>query len=123
MGRVQTVGNVRKAGNMRDMSKMTEVDRVREIGGVRAVGRTVGRIAKAGGVACAAVLVAVLVAACGDAPTADRRGYTKAPLEDPGLTVRPEPRTVMDSLGEPVAPVPAPAPVSRPAQPAPASAR
>jgi hypothetical protein len=50
------------------------------------------------------VLAAGLLLACGDAPTTDTRGYTKAPLEDASLLIRPEPPTAMDSLGNPVLP-------------------
>lgn len=42
-----------------------------------------------------------LATACGDAPTGDDRGYTKAPLEEPGVFVEPESRTGMDAMGEP----------------------
>ena len=41
---------------------------------------------------------------CGDAETSDTRGYTKAPLERPGLLIRSEAPSVMDSLGSPVLP-------------------
>jgi hypothetical protein len=47
--------------------------------------------------------VAVL-GACGDAPTTDKRGYTKAPLENPGVFIEPEPVTEMSELGEPIRP-------------------
>ncbi|MBI4545575.1 MAG: hypothetical protein HY703_10290 [Gemmatimonadetes bacterium] len=55
----------------------------------------------------AAVLAAawVVLAGCGDAETADKRGYTKAPLEQPGLIIKPEPTTEMDRLGDPTLPV------------------
>lgn len=47
-------------------------------------------------------LLALLgVSACGDAPTTDDRGYTKAPLEDPGAFISPEEPTAMDALGDP----------------------
>lgn len=36
-------------------------------------------------------VVVVGVLACGDPATEDHRGYTKAPLEDPGLLIRGEP--------------------------------
>ncbi len=42
-----------------------------------------------------------MVAACGDAATPDTRGYTKAPLEDPGVFVHSEEATEMDRLGTP----------------------
>ncbi len=51
------------------------------------------------GMACVAVLCG-LVLACGDAATSDGRGYTKAPLEEPGLTVQPEATTEMVRFGE-----------------------
>ena len=56
--------------------------------------------------------VALVAAACGDAPTTDRRGYTKAPLEEPGLTIQSEATTEMARLGRPQLPevveIPAP---------------
>jgi hypothetical protein len=60
------------------------------------------------------ILAAALVlAACGDAPTEDRRGYTKAPLEEPGLTIQSEATTEIGRLGQPQLPqvveIPAPA--------------
>jgi len=52
-----------------------------------------------------AILAAALVAAaCGDAPTNDRRGYTKAPLEDPGMTIKSEPTTQMAEFAKPQLP-------------------
>lgn len=52
---------------------------------------------------CAGSLaIAVALTACGDvATTDDRQFYTKAPLEDPGLTVTPEVPDEMAELGEP----------------------
>ncbi|HEX7121063.1 MAG TPA: hypothetical protein VF178_01745, partial [Gemmatimonadaceae bacterium] len=50
---------------------------------------------------CAAALG---LAACGDAPTEDRRGYTKAPLEEPGLTIQSETTTEIGQLGQPQLP-------------------
>lgn len=47
---------------------------------------------------------ALAVAACGDAPTNDRRGYTKAPLENPGLRIRSESTTPMAELAQPQLP-------------------
>jgi len=41
---------------------------------------------------CGCCLAAVCLTACGDAPTADDRGYTKAPLETPGIVITPETR-------------------------------
>lgn len=38
----------------------------------------------------------------GDEARDDERGYTKAPLEDPGWIVDSEERTAMDLLGDPV---------------------
>ena len=52
-----------------------------------------------------AVLV-VLFAACGDPETEDARGYTKAPLENPGLLVDAEVASPMDDLGVPDRPRP-----------------
>lgn len=62
--------------------------------------------------AIGALALGALVWACGDAPTDDPRGYTKAPLEEPGLTVEPEPTTEMSELGEPIRPRPSPTPPS-----------
>lgn len=50
-------------------------------------------------------LAALGLIACGDPETTDNRGYTKAPLEEPGLPVRGEPESVMDELGDPTYPV------------------
>ena len=41
------------------------------------------------------------VVACGDPETRDRRGYTKAPLEDPGVLVEGEIATPMAALNRP----------------------
>jgi mono/diheme cytochrome c family protein len=87
-------------------------------------------------------LLLLAVAACGDPDTNDRRGYTKAPLEEPTVFVRGEPVTAMSGLGEPIlpeapvfeaeepadtaqaaaAPAPAPASATRAAAPLPAGA-
>lgn len=53
-------------------------------------------------------LLALGIAACGDPATNDDRGYTKAPLEDPGLLVQGEPSFPMDELGTPDRPRPEP---------------
>lgn len=45
--------------------------------------------------------LAVVALACGDPDTEDARGYTKAPLENPGLLVAGEEATPMDALGRP----------------------
>jgi mono/diheme cytochrome c family protein len=48
------------------------------------------------------VVVAVAAgSACGDPETSDERGYTKAPLENPGLLVEGEEATAMATLGTP----------------------
>jgi hypothetical protein len=50
------------------------------------------------------LLIALLAAlgACGDAPSDDdRQWYTKAPLEDPGLTITAEEPSEMSELGAP----------------------
>ncbi|MBI4408164.1 MAG: hypothetical protein HY561_00555 [Gemmatimonadetes bacterium] len=47
----------------------------------------------------------LLAVACGDVATSDTRGYTKATLEDPGLTIRAERSTAMDALGDPILPL------------------
>lgn len=55
------------------------------------------------------VVVAALtlgVLACGDPETNDRRGYTKAPLENPGLLVGGEDASPMVALGQPDLPRP-----------------
>ena len=49
-------------------------------------------------------LLLVAVAACGDPDTNDKRGYTKAPLEEPMVLVRGEPVTTMSRLGQPILP-------------------
>ncbi|HKJ93574.1 MAG TPA: hypothetical protein VJ957_10410 [Longimicrobiales bacterium] len=48
----------------------------------------------------------VLLVGCGDPPTPDPRGYTKAPLEEPGLTVKGEQPSPMAALGKPNLPNP-----------------
>ena len=53
----------------------------------------------------AMIAAAVLGAgACGDPNTNDPRGYTKAPLEEPGLRIKGEGSSSMDSLGSPLLP-------------------
>ena len=49
----------------------------------------------------ALVALIVLVGACGDPVTDDDRGYTKAPLENPGLVIEGEAESPMDDLGDP----------------------
>ncbi len=49
-----------------------------------------------------ALAATAFLTACGDAETTDsRQWYTKAPLEDPGLTITPEVPSEMSELGEP----------------------
>lgn len=48
-----------------------------------------------------AALAIGAVVACGDPDTDDRRGYTKAPLEDPGLLVDGENATPMAAMSRP----------------------
>jgi mono/diheme cytochrome c family protein len=43
-------------------------------------------------------------AGCGDPKTNDARGYTKAPLEQPTVLVKGEPKSRMDELGNPILP-------------------
>jgi hypothetical protein len=50
------------------------------------------------------MFIVAALAGCGDVETEDRRGYTRAPLERPGLRIRPQERSEMDRLGEPVRP-------------------
>jgi len=69
------------------------------------------------------LLVATLasgLAACGDAPTTDNRGYTKAPLERANVIIKPEGSSAMDSLGTPILPKDTLIP-AEPAAPAPAA--
>jgi hypothetical protein len=54
--------------------------------------------------AVGAVLAGLLLAACGDSDSPDKRGYTKAPLEHAGLIIKPEKPSVMNSLGKPLMP-------------------
>jgi hypothetical protein len=51
-----------------------------------------------------AVLLLAGVTGCGDEETNDKRGYTKAPLERPGVRIVPEGRSDMNRLGEPIRP-------------------
>lgn len=53
----------------------------------------------------AGALLAALTA-CGDPETSDRRGYTKAPLEQPGILIAGEEPTVMGRMNEPTLPRP-----------------
>ena len=46
----------------------------------------------------------ITAAACGDPPTSDTRGYTKAPLERPALMVGAEEAGPMRQFGEPQRP-------------------
>jgi hypothetical protein len=62
-----------------------------EINGVTM--RNVVRLAAAAGL--------VLAAGCGDGETSDSRGYTKAPLETPGLFIQAEAMSEMNRLGVP----------------------
>lgn len=48
--------------------------------------------------------VVIGLAACGDPATEDRRGYTKAPLEDPGLLVSGEPDAGLGTARIPLEP-------------------
>ena len=57
----------------------------------------VGRIARVFALATLLVLPA-----CGDPDTYDTRGYTKAPLEHPGVLIKGEGSSAMDSLGSPL---------------------
>lgn len=50
--------------------------------------------------------LAALVVGCGDPATPDPRGYTKAPLERPGLFVKGEKPSPMAALGKPNLPNP-----------------
>lgn len=56
------------------------------------------------GAASALFIAVVGLGACGDAETNDRRGYTKAPLENPEVVITPEGRSAMDELGDPIRP-------------------
>jgi len=49
-------------------------------------------------------VIAAGLVACADPGTKDDRGYTKAPLEDPGVVIKPEGLSSMDSLGTPLLP-------------------
>jgi len=51
-----------------------------------------------------ALACALMLLACGDAKTTDTRGYTKAPLEQAGVLIKPEGSSAMDSLGAPTMP-------------------
>lgn len=48
-----------------------------------------------------ALLVVVTASACGDPESTDHRGYTKAPLEKPGLLISGERRGTMADYGSP----------------------
>jgi hypothetical protein len=55
--------------------------------------------------ACFILLSLMLVAACGDPRTTDARGYTKAPLERPGLVIRSDEEHDLRQFGGPHLPV------------------
>ena len=46
--------------------------------------------------------LALVLAACGDPDSNDPRGYTKAPLENPGWTIEGEEPSAMAELGDPI---------------------
>lgn len=56
------------------------------------------------GAASALWIAVVGLAACGDAETNDRRGYTKAPLEKPSVVVTPEPGATFEGMDRPALP-------------------
>jgi hypothetical protein len=58
-----------------------------------------GRIARVFG-----LTILLVLPACGDPNTYDARGYTKAPLEKPGVLIKGEGSSAMDSLGSPLVP-------------------
>ena len=51
-----------------------------------------------------AIVSAIVVLGCGDQETTDRRGYTKAPLENPGLTIEHADRHQLRQFGRPLTP-------------------
>ena len=53
-----------------------------------------------------ALMLVCTAGACGDPDTRDGRGYTKAPLEAPGVFIRGEREHPMRSFGEPNLPRP-----------------
>jgi hypothetical protein len=53
----------------------------------------------------AAVVGTVTLAGCGDPDTRDRRGYTKAPLEVPGVRIKGQGMSEMRRFGPPRLPV------------------
>jgi hypothetical protein len=63
------------------------------------------------------LLAILMISACGDPPTEDHRGYTKAPLERPGLIIRSGEVHPLEEYGRPILPV-----ASEVAAPAPAAA-
>lgn len=54
--------------------------------------------------ACLATLSALVLLGCGDQETSDNRGYTKAPLENPGLTIEHRDRHELREFGRPLLP-------------------
>lgn len=68
-------------------------------------------MARSGWFGVGACVLLVVLAGCGDAPTSDRRGYTKAPLEVLGVFIQSETRSDVRQFtrfnlpdGQPVAP-------------------
>jgi hypothetical protein len=54
---------------------------------------------------CLAFCAVALLLGCGDPATTDRRGYTKAPLERPGLVIRSAEHHDLRRFGRPQLPV------------------
>jgi hypothetical protein len=52
-----------------------------------------------------ALLALLIVAGCGDPATDDDRGYTKAPLENPGLIIESTDEHALREFGRPNLPV------------------
>src|SRR5688500_16571600 len=50
------------------------------------------------------ITAACAIVACGDPESSDHRGYTKAPLENPGVMIGGEDRTTMAEMNEPLLP-------------------
>lgn len=50
------------------------------------------------------MISALILLGCGDQETSDRRGYTKAPLEHPGLIIKHADRHELREFGGPLLP-------------------
>ncbi len=63
---------------------------------------------------CVGAISLALLFGCGDPATSDRRGYTKAPLERPGLIIRTAEEHPLEEFARRVLPMPSDQSVQQP---------